>query len=312
MIKVGTGTLPRVEAGRRGWPRPPRQLFPALAFLAPAICLLLVFRGVPIVQAFYLSLTKWSGVGEPQFVGFANFAALVNDPTFRTALVNNLAMLLSLPVWVLAPLFVASVIHGGIPAGRLFRLAIFLPAVLSPVIIGSFFNVMLKYDGPINTILRGVGLEGFAAEWLFQSSTALPIVVAIFIWATMGIGVLIYLAALAQVNDELFDAARVDGASWWRTQWHITIPETRRVIEFWAVIVLISSFTAVFPFIYTLTRGGPGYSTYVLDYYVYDKAFFGGAHGYASAIGVVLLAIVGVLALIQVALMRRGDRESGS
>jgi ABC-type sugar transport system permease subunit len=304
MIKAGTAS--GAATTRRGWPRG-RELLPALAFLAPALVLLLVFRGVPIAQAFYLSLTKWSGAGEPQFVGFANFAALVNDPTFRTALFNNLAMLLSLPIWVLAPLFIASVIHGGVPAGRFFRLAIFLPAVLSPVIIGSFFNVMLKYDGPINTVLRGVGLESVAAEWLFQSSTALPIVVAIFIWATMGIGVLIYLAALAQVNQELFDAARVDGASWWQAQRRITIPETRRVIEFWAVIVLISSFTAVFPFIYTLTRGGPGYSTYTLDYYVYDKAFFGGAHGYASAVGIVLLAIVGVLALLQVALIRRGE-----
>jgi ABC-type sugar transport system permease subunit len=133
---------------------------------------------------------------------------------------------------------------------------------------------------------------------------------AIFIWATMGIGVLVYLAGLANVNPDFFDAARLDGASWWQTQRHVTIPELRRVIEFWAVIVLISSFTAVFPFIYTLTRGGPGYSTYTLDYYVYDKAFFGGGMGYASAVGVVLLLIVGGLAVVQILLLRRGERET--
>lgn len=283
-----------------------RQLLPALAFLAPAFALLVLFRGIPIVEAFQLSLTKWNGVGEPLPVGLGNFEALVGDPTFRTALGNNLAILLSLPIWVLLPLLVASLIHGGVPGARFFRLAIFLPAVLSPVVIGSFFNAMLKYDGPVNEILRLAGLDWLAREWLFSSATALPAVIAIFIWATLGIGVLIYLAALAQVNAELFDAARVDGASWWQIQRHVTIPETRHVIEFWAVIVLISSFTAVFPFIYTLTRGGPGYSTYVLDYYIYDKAFFGQAVGYASAVGVVLLAIVGGLALFQVALLRRG------
>lgn len=299
-------TAPRARRVGRGSPRNV-QMLSALAFLLPALALLLVFRVVPIVQAVYLSMTTWDGVGDPKWVGLANFIAISHDPTFWTALVHNGIILLSMPIWVLLPLLVAALIHSGVPGARFFRLAIFLPAVLSPVVIGSFFNVMLKYDGPINEILRRIGLGGLAREWLFTSATALPVVIAIFIWATMGIGVLIYLAALAQVNPEYYDAARVDGASWLQVQRHITVPETRRVIEFWAVIVLISSFTAVFPFIYTLTRGGPGYSTYVLDYYVYDSAFFGQSLGYASAIGVILLAIVTVLASLQVVLMRRGE-----
>jgi ABC-type sugar transport system permease subunit len=294
-------------SGSRPTRRRRSQLLPALLLLTPALLLLLVFRVVPLGEAIYLSFTKWNGVGEPLWVGLANFEALLRDRTFRTALTNNLAILLSVPVWVMLPLFVASLIHGRVPGGRVFRLAIFLPAVLSPVVIGAFFNVMLRYAGPVNGILRGLGLDWLATEWLQESTTALPIVMAIFIWATLGIGVLIYLAGLAQVNPEHFDAARLDGAGWWQTQRHITIPELRRVIEFWAVIVLISSFTAVFPFIYTLTRGGPGYSTYTLDYYVYDKAFFGGAMGYASAVGVVLLVIVGGLAVAQIVLLRRGS-----
>jgi ABC-type sugar transport system permease subunit len=283
------------------------QLLPALLLLAPALLLLVVFRAIPLGEAVYLSFTNWNGVGEPLWIGLANFEALLKDRTFRTALTNNLAILISVPVWVMLPLFVASLIHGRVPGGRFFRLAIFLPAVLSPVVIGAFFNVMLRYAGPVNGILRGVGLDWLATEWLQESTTALPIVMAIFIWATLGIGVLIYLAGLAQVNPEHFDAARLDGASWWQTQRHITIPELRRVIEFWAVIVLISSFTAVFPFIYTLTRGGPGYSTYTLDYYIYDKAFFGAGMGYASAVGIVLLVIVGGLAVAQILLLRRGS-----
>jgi ABC-type sugar transport system permease subunit len=216
------------------------------------------------------------------------------------------------PVWVLLPLFVASLIHKGGPGARFFRLALFLPAILSPVVIGAFFNVMLQYAGPVNELLRGVGLDWVASEWLQESRSALPVVMFVFVWATLGIGVLVYLAGLAQVNPEHWDAARLDGAGFWQVQRHITIPELRRVIEFWAVIVLISSFTAVFPFIYTLTRGGPGYSTYTLDYYIYDKAFQGSALGYASAIGVVLLVIVGGLAALQVGLFRRGDRGEPS
>jgi ABC-type sugar transport system permease subunit len=282
------------------------RLLPALLLLLPALLLLVVFRVVPVGQAIYLSFTKWNGVGEPLWIGLANFEALFRDRTFRTALTNNLAILLSVPVWVMLPLFVAALIHRGVPGGRIFRLAIFLPAVLSPVVIGAFFNVMLRYAGPVNEILREVGLGGIASEWLQESETALPIVMAIFVWATLGIGVLVYLAGLAQVNPDFYDAARLDGAGWWQTQRYITIPELRRVIEFWAVIVLISSFTAIFPFIYTLTRGGPGYSTYTLDYYIYDKAFFGAGMGYASAVGIVLLLIVGGLAVGQILLLRRG------
>ncbi len=263
---------------------------------------------IPIGEAFYLSLTRWNGVGEPEWVGLANYEALLKDRTFRTALTNNLAILIAVPAWVLLPLFVASLIHRAPPGARFFRLALFLPAVLSPVVIGAFFNVMLQYSGPVNELLRMAGLGWVASEWLQSSRTALPVVMVVFIWATLGIGVLVYLAGLAQVNPESWDAARLDGAGFWQVQRHITIPELRRVIEFWTVIVLISSFTAVFPFIYTLTRGGPGYSTYTLDYYVYDKAFQGSALGYASAVGVVLLVIVGGLAALNVLLFRRGDR----
>lgn len=280
----------------------------ALLLLVPALALLGVFRLVPIGEAFYLSLTRWNGVGEPEWVGLANYEALLKDRTFRTALTNNLAILLAVPAWVLLPLFVASLIHRAGPGARFFRLALFLPAVLSPVVIGAFFNVMLQYSGPVNELLRMAGLGWVASEWLHSSRTALPVVMVVFIWATLGIGVLVYLAGLAQVNPESWDAARLDGAGFWQVQRHITIPELRRVIEFWTVIVLISSFTAVFPFIYTLTRGGPGYSTYTLDYYVYDKAFQGSALGYASAVGVVLLVIVGGLAALNVLLFRRGDR----
>ena len=124
-------------------------------------------------------------------------------------------------------------------------------------------------------------------------------------------GMMCYLAALAQVNPELYDAARIDGATWAQTQRHVTLPSTKRTIEFWFVIVLISSFTTVFPFIYTLTRGGPGYSTYLLDYYVYDAAFFGGSFGYASAVGVVLLLIVGSISIASIWLFRRGEGRRG-
>jgi ABC-type sugar transport system permease subunit len=209
---------------------------------------------------------------------------------------------------VVGPLIVAAIIHAGIPGARFFRLMVFLPAVLSPVVVGAYYNVVLRYNGPFNEFLERIGLGVLRMQWLNDPNSALATVVLILVWATLGIGVLIYLAALAQVNPDLYDAAEIDGANWWQRQRDITIPETRRTIEFWFVIVLISTFTTVFPFIYTLSRGGPGYSTYTLDYYVYDSAFFGGSFGYASAIGMVLLVIVGGISVLSIWLFRRGDR----
>lgn len=283
------------------------KLIASLLFLAPALAILVVFRLIPIEQAFYLSFTRWPGGSvEPIWIGFENFARILTDPVFWTALQNNLLVLLSLPVWVGAPLLIAALIHAGVPGAKFFRLMVFLPAVLSPVVIGAYFNVLLKYNGALNTFLRDVGLGALAGQWLNDPATALPVMVGIFIWATLGIGTLIYLAALAQVNPELYDAATLDGAGWWQRQRDITIPETRRTIEFWAIFVIISTFTTVFPFVYTLTRGGPGYSTYLLDYYTYDAAFFGGTFGYASAVGMVLLVIVSGVSGLAFLILRRG------
>ncbi len=280
----------------------------SLVFLSPALLILIVFRVIPIGQAFQLSVTRWRGAGEPEWIGLANFEKLLADPVFWTALQNNLLVLVFLPLWVVAPLVIAAIIHAGVPGAKFFRLMVFLPAVLSPVVIGAYFNVLLKYNGALNTFLRDIGLGALSQQWLTTPSTVLVTMVLIFIWATLGIGAVIFLAALAQVNPELYDAAELDGASWPRRLLDVTIPETRRTIEFWAIFVIISTFTTVFPFVFTLTRGGPGYSTYLLDYYVYDSAFFSGSFGYASAVGIVLFIIVSTVCGFAFWLMRR-DRN---
>lgn len=284
-------------------------LVASLLFLLPALVILMVFRVVPIGQAFTLSFTSWNGGGEPEWIGLSNFQRVLTDSVFWSALQNNLLVLLSLPIWVGAPLVIAALIHAGVPGAKFFRLMVFLPAVLSPVVIGAYFNVLLKYNGALNTFLRDIGLGFLAHQWLNDPATVLPVMVGILIWATLGIGALIYLAALAQVNPELYDAAELDGANWLQKQCDITIPETRRTIEFWTIFVIISTFTTVFPFVYTLTRGGPGYSTYMLDYYTYDAAFFGGSFGYASAIGMVLLVIVSGVCGLAFLILRRGRAQ---
>jgi ABC-type sugar transport system permease subunit len=283
-----------------------RRSLPIL-FIGPALVLLAVFRLWPMGEAFYLSFTHWDGFSPPTWIGWQNFDYLRSDPVFRSALTNNLLMLLAVPVWIVFPFLVASAVHSRPWGWRVFRLAFFMPALLSPVIIGVFFSIMLRGDGPVNDALGNVGLGSLERPWLVDTNTALIVLVAIIIWASFGIGVLIFLAALGSVNAEVLEAARVDGASWFRIQRHVVFWELLPIVEFWTVIVLISTFTAVFPFVYTLTNGGPGYDTYILDFDVYQEAFGNSSLGYASAIGVVLFLIVLVLVTIQLRLSRRSE-----
>jgi ABC-type sugar transport system permease subunit len=298
-------TVTTIRSTRGRSSRRVRRLRP-LFFLAPALVLLAVFRLWPIVQAAYLSFTNWDGFSQPTFTGLANYQRLLHDATFRTAILHNLLILVSLPIWVAAPLAIALILNERPVGWRVIRFALFLPSVLAPVIIGSYFELMLQFQGPLNSLLRAVGLKSLARQWLVDPNSALPVLVAIIIWAGLGVGVLIFLSSLATINPDIYDAARIDGASWPRTQWSVVLPQLRPVIAFYGVVSIIASFASLFPFVYTLTQGGPGYSTYVAEYDIYQTAFGDGHFGYGSAMGVVLFLIILVIVLIAV---RFTDRE---
>ena len=128
--------------------------------------------------------------------------------------------------------------------------------------------------------------------------------IAIVIWSSFGIGVLIFLSGFASLDQDLADAARVDGASGWQIQRHVVFWQLLPVIEFWAVLLVVLSFTGVFPLIYTLTAGGPGYSTYTVDFDLYKEAFANGRFGYASAMGIALLVLIGAVSAVTIGLLR--------
>lgn len=284
--------MSRLSVVRIGASMQSRERATAFLLVAPAISLLLVFFAWPAAQAVLLSFTRWNGISEPTWIGIENYAYMLSDDTFWTALLNNLRILLALPIWVLLPFLIASALHAGARGARPLRLAFFFPAVLSAVVIGVYWNILLRADGALNDALRVLGLESLAQPWLAQSTTALPALIAIIVWSTFGIGVVIFVAALGTIDQEQLDAAELDGANWWRLQRHIVIPAIRPVVEFWTVIIVITSFTAVFPLIFSLTGGGPGFATYVLEYLVYREAFANGSLGYASAIGVALFVVI--------------------
>ena len=277
-------------------------LFAAL-FLAPACLLLITFRVIPAGSALWHAFTSWNGVGAAEPVGAANFTEMLQDGVFWTSVKHNLLLVAAVPLWIGVSLVLALVIHQEIPGWRFFRASFFLPSVLSPVIVGTLFSALLRADGPANRALEIAGLGAVSHDWLGDASTALPALVMVILWGIFGLGVIVFLAGLAAIPSDIFEAARLDGASGLVYLRHIVVPSLRHVIEFWAVNLVVWSFTSMFAFVYVMTGGGPGYATMLVEYQLYLQAFEFNRMGYACALGTALFLMVFGVVLLQVRLM---------
>jgi ABC-type sugar transport system permease subunit len=277
-------------------------------FLAPALLLLACFKLYPSIMGLYYSFTSWSGFGPVKYIGLKNYDYLFHDHDFYTVLINNAKLLIALPVFVLVPLIVAVMLWERPWGYKFLKAAYFFPAILSPVIIGGMFSGLLQVQGPVDAFVR-LFVHSFNEDWLGDPRLTMWVVLAVVLWGTFGIGVLVYLAALASAPLDLFEAAKLDGAGWWRRMQHVVIPSVRNVISFWSVIVLVSLFTTLFGYIFSLTGGGPGLSSTVLEYDVYTYAFTNQQFGLAAAVGVVLLVITGTFTIIQMRLTLGKDTD---
>lgn len=275
----------------------------AFLFVLPALALVVVFRIVPLIWGLGYSFTDYNGMAQPNFIGLDNYVAIAHDPVFLDSLTNMLILLATLPIWIGLPLVLAILIHQGVPGGKLFRAVYFFPAVLSSVIVGAIFNVLLRYDGSFNAFLKSIGLS--AVDWLGNSSTALFSLIAVQLWATFGMTLLIFLAGLSTVPSDMLEAAKLDGAKLLQTWWYIVIPSIRPIIEFAAVVTTIGMLTSMFGLIYVLTAGGPGTSTTLPEFLIWLEQGRMNRPGYASAISMVLFLMMGGLAWIQIRIMSR-------
>jgi multiple sugar transport system permease protein len=208
---------------------------------------------------------------------------------------------------MVVPLLVAYVIHRRVPGWRFFRATVFLPAVYATVVIGILTATVLQLDGPLNSALGAVGLGSLQHEWLGSASTSIPIILLVVIWTNFGYNVVLYLAGMSAIDPTLEEAARIDGAGWLRVLRHVIVPSLRRVMEIVLVVNTITAFAFMFTYIYTITNGGPGYDTYVSEFYIYNQAFTNQNMGYAAAIGVFLVGIVLVIGFLQIRALTRKE-----
>jgi ABC-type sugar transport system permease subunit len=233
---------------------------------------------------------------------------MLDDPAFTASMLNAVKVLVTLPLWILVPFVLAFLIFLKTPGWRFFRSAFIFPYIIAPVVTGYIFSFVLGLDGPVNQALRSVGLGFMAVQWFGDVHTALWALVAVALWGYFGLGVVIYLAGMANVPADYFEAAKLDGANWWQSMVHVGIPSLLPTIGYWSVICTAGMLIWFFPYIYAITSGGPGYASMLPEYYIYQTSTRYAEPGYASAMGVVLFAYILIVSFVQVRFMYFGGK----
>lgn len=265
--------------------------------ILPITLLTLIIMVYPLVSVFYHGFTKWT-ISGTTFIGLENYRNLITSGKLLFLFKNNLIMLSAIPILIFISLIIAYLLFEEIWGWKVFRILFYLPAVLSSVIIGFLFRTFFALYGPLNEILRLTNLELFVIDWLSRGSTAFIVVITAMIWSQFGMAVLIFLSGMSSIEYSVLESALVDGANWWQRFFRIILPMIIGTIEFYMVVLVIIFFTASFGFIYSITSGGPGFSTTTLEYMIYVKAFKSNLLGQSSALATILFIIVLIIVII--------------
>ncbi|MDF2964000.1 MAG: putative transporter permease protein [Paenibacillus sp.] len=276
----------------------------ALLFLMPSIAGFLLFIILPTVSSLLLSLVEWDLLTPPKFVGFENFEALAKDEVFATIFKNTFVFtMITIPVGMILSFFVAVLLNQGLIGTNIYRTIYFLPVMASAAGSAVVWKWIFEKDfGLLNYFLGFFGIDG--PGWLISSEWAMTSVIIMSVWKNIGFDMVIFLAALQGIPKDYYEAADIDGANYWHKTRHITIPLVSYSTFFVLIMAIIRSFQ-IFDQMYILTKGGPGYSTQVLVYYIYTNAFEFFKMGYASAVAWVLFLIILIITLIQMKLQKK-------
>ena len=280
--------------------------------VGPALIVFLGFVIFPVVMAAYYGFFSWQGYGPPtDFVGFRNYVTILQDPTFQEALTHNgvivvLSLVLQGPVAILLALLLNRKLRGQ----SLIRVLIFVPYVISEVVVGTGWSLMLQSSGAVNGLLEKVGLGAFTQDSLSNPDIAIWTLMVIITWKYVGFAVILFLAGLQGIPEELPEAAAIDGASFWQIQRHITLPLLSPTLRIWAFLSIIGALQ-LFDLVYIIwgqyissTAGTSTMATYLVA-----NGRNAGNYGYGNAVAVVLFLISLVVALIYQRYVLRRDTE---
>jgi len=284
-----------------------RKITPYI-YLFPMIAILLFIYGYALVKVFDFSFRRIRGI-TGVFVGFDNYKFVFADPVFNQSVLNNFKLFLVIPFIIFFALIFAVLLFEKIRGWRFYRVSLFLPYILAIPIAGTIFGYMFTKNGVINEILRAAHLSALAIDWLGDPKYALWTLMIIILWKEIGFGIALFLARLMSVDESIYDSASIDGAGWWGKLLFITIPQLRNIITFFIIITIINMLSWVFAYSYTVTMGGPGRATTVLELYIFNKLARSQTPnlGMASAASVILLLITVVFIVISYRVRRRGE-----
>ena len=273
-------------------------------FLFPALAVLIVFFFIPFFQTFGLSFFDYSSsIYHPSYCGWDNYVKLFKEPVFYKVMFNTfMYLVIAVPFLVTFPLFLAVLINQKIRGITLYKIILYLPVIVSIVVAAIAFKWLYATQGVLNYILSVFHINPIG--WLTDTNWALFSVAVVTIWKGIGYYMMIYLASLMSVPQDLYEACDIDGANFWQKHFTVTIPHIMPTIALVSTISTISAMK-VFAEIYVMTKGGPLNSSKTIVYYIYERAFENLDLGYASALAVVLLIVVMIFSLINILCFER-------
>lgn len=306
---AGLGPAGRASA-RRAETR--RKWYEIIGLTTPAVVIYVMFVLVPMGFAVYYSLYRWRGVGPPtDYVGLKNYTLAFQDPIFLDALRNNAIIVFgSLLIQGPIALGIALLLNRRFRGRAVFRLLVFVPYVLAEVTVGIMWKLILTGGGTFDALLRSLGLGGLVQAWLADLDIVIWTLLAVLTWKYVGFAIILLLAGLSNVPDELTEAAAIDGASWWQIQRHVTIPLLGPTIRIWMFLSMIGALQ-VFDIIWVTSVPAVrslGASATMATYMV-DNGFFARLWGYGNAVAVILFVISFVAALLFQRFLLRRDIE---
>jgi multiple sugar transport system permease protein len=289
-----------------------KKIYIPYFFLAPALGTLLIFFFLPLSAAFLMSFTDFdiyslSNLNRARFIFVGNFLQLLSDPLFWKALRNTFYfVIVGGPLTIIVSLLAAIGLNSRLLYFRnWFRLAFFMPVVTTLVAVAVVWRYLYHPRfGIINYLLAQIGIQG--VDWLGDPHWAMPALILLAIWKNFGYQMMIFLAGLQAIPDYLYEAARIDGAGWWRQFFHVTVPQLAPTTFFVTIMTIIGYFQ-FFAEPYVMTQGGPLNATLSIVLYLYQQGFRWWRMGYASAIAFILFMIVFFFAMIQLSLRKRGE-----
>ncbi|MBX6748679.1 MAG: sugar ABC transporter permease [Micromonosporaceae bacterium] len=292
-----------------------RKWYEIIGLTLPAVAIYTLFVLVPMGFAVYYSLFRWRGSGAPSdFIGLDNYIGpygALKDPLFQSALMNNIKIVFgSLLIQGPLAIAIALLLNRRFRGRALFRMLVFVPYVLAEVTVGVMWRLILTNDGVFDTVLRDLGLDSLVRSWLGDPNLVLWTVLGVLTWKYLGFAIILLLAGLSNVPEELSEAAAIDGAGWWQIQWHVTLPLLGPTIRIWAFLSMIGSLQ-VFDVVWLVTTQAIrslGAANTMATYMV-SEGFLARSWGYGSAVSVILFVISFGAALLYQRLVLRRDLQ---